>query len=285
MSETQGTTILSRRFPAKRAFVTGAASGLGRAIALELAGAGWRLGILDLSAERLGEVERALRDAGATTHAYAGDVVQEAFVAQSVEDFARRVGGLDLMVNNAGVAVAGTVETTPVSDWRWITEINLLGVVWGCRAAVPVMRTAGAGLVLNVASAAGFAASPQMSAYNATKAAVISLSETLAAELQGSGVQASVAMPGFFRTRLLDSMRAPPEESAMARRLMTNSSHDAGAAAQAILTAAARGDLHIVWPREYRLAWRLKRLFPGWFVRRVAQLRERQLASANPPPE
>jgi NAD(P)-dependent dehydrogenase (short-subunit alcohol dehydrogenase family) len=284
MTETQGVTILSRRFPAKRAFVTGAASGLGRAIALELAGAGWRLGILDVSAERLAEVERALRAAGATTHAYAGDVVQEGFVAQSVADFAQRAGGLDLMVNNAGVAVAGALETTPVSDWRWITDINLLGVVWGCQAAVPVMRAARAGLVLNVASAAGFAAGPQMSAYNATKAAVISLSETLAAELQGSGVQASVAMPGFFRTRLLDSMRAPPEESALAQRIMTSSSHDASAAARAILTAAARGDLHIVWPREYRLVWRLKRLFPRWFVRRVAQLRERQLARANPPP-
>jgi len=284
MSETQSVTILSRRFPAKRAFVTGAASGLGRAIALELAGAGWRLGLLDLSAERLGAVERTLGDAGATMHAYAGDVGQEGFVAQSVEDFVRRVGGLDLMVNNAGVAVAGAVETTPASDWRWITDINLLGVVWGCQAAVPVMRAAGAGLVLNVASAAGFAAGPQMSAYNATKAAVISLSETLAAELEGSGVQASVAMPGFFRTQLLESMRAPPQESAMAQRLMTNSSHDAGAAARAILAAAARGELHIVWPREYRLGWRLKRLFPGWFVRRVAQLRDRQLARANPPP-
>lgn len=284
MNQTQSVTILSRRLPEKRAFVTGAASGLGRAIALELAGAGWRLGLLDLSAERLGAVERTLRDAGATTHAYAGDVGQEGFVAQSVEDFVRRVGGLDLMVNNAGVAVAGAVETTPASDWRWITDINLLGVVWGCQAAVPVMRAAGAGLVLNVASAAGFAAGPQMSAYNATKAAVISLSETLAAELEGSGVQASVAMPGFFRTRLLDSMRAPPQESAMAQRLMTNSSHDAGAAARAILAAAARGDLYIVWPREYRLVWRLKRLFPGWFVRRVAQLRERQLAREDRPP-
>jgi short-subunit dehydrogenase len=138
--------------------------------------------------------------------------------------------------------------------------------------------------VLNVASAAGFAAGPQMSAYNATKAAVIALSETLAAELEGSGVQASVAMPGFFSTRLVDGMRAPPQESAMAQRLMANSGHDATEAARAILAAAARRDLHIVWPREYRLAWRLKRLFPGWFVRRVAQLRGRQLARANPPP-
>jgi NAD(P)-dependent dehydrogenase (short-subunit alcohol dehydrogenase family) len=95
-------------------------------------------------------------------------------------------------------------------------EINLLGVVNGCRAAVPLMRRQGSGVILNIASSAGFAAAPQMGACNASKAGVIALTETLAAELDGSGVQVSVAMPGFFRTGLLETMRAPAEESAMA---------------------------------------------------------------------
>ena len=137
--------------------------------------------------------------------------------------------------------------------------------------------------MLNVASAAGFAAGPQMAAYNATKSAVISLSETLAAELLGTGIQVSVAMPGFFSTHLLKTMRAPPEASAAAHSLMDRSSHDATAAARALLQAAAEEKLHIVWPREYRLAWRLKRLFPAWFVRRIAKLRDMQPAAANPP--
>jgi len=276
MSETQAVTILSRRFPGKRAFITGAASGLGRAIATELAAAGWQLGLLDVSAPRLAEAEAALRALGATPHTYAGDVVDEAFVAALVGDFVHRAGGLDIMVNNAGVAAAGPVETTPPSDWRWITGINLFGVVWGCQAAVPHLRAAGTGLVLNVASSAGFAAAPQMSAYNATKAAVISLTETLAAELEGTGIQASVAMPGFFSTHLLATMRAPDEQRAMAQRIMQSSGVDATSAARAILAAAARGRLHIVWPDKYRLAWRLKRLFPAWFVRRVAKMRDRR---------
>ena len=283
MSETQAVTILSRRFPGKRAFITGAASGLGRAIATELAAAGWQLGLLDVSAPRLAEAAAALQAAGATSHTYAGDVADEAFVAASVRDFVRHAGGLDVMVNNAGVAAAGPVETTPPSDWRWITDINLFGVVWGCQAAVPHLRAAGSGLVLNVASSAGFAAAPQMSAYNATKAAVISLTETLAAELDGTGVQASVAMPGFFSTHLLATMRAPNEQRAMAQRIMQSSGEDATSAARAILGAAAGGRLHIVWPGKYRLAWRLKRLFPAWFVRRVAQMRDRSLPGANPP--
>lgn len=283
MSETQAVTILSRRFPGKRAFITGAGSGLGRAIATELAAAGWQLGLLDVSAPRLAAAEAALSAAGATPHTYAGDVADEAFVATSVGDFVRRAGGLDVMVNNAGVAAAGPVESTPPSDWRWITGINLFGVVWGCQAAVPHLRSAGTGLVLNVASSAGFAAAPQMSAYNATKAAVISLTETLAAELEGTGIQASVAMPGFFSTHLLATMRAPDEQRAMAHRIMQSSGEDATSAARAILGAAASGRLHIVWPDKYRLAWRLKRLFPAWFVRRIARLRDRRLPGANPP--
>jgi NAD(P)-dependent dehydrogenase (short-subunit alcohol dehydrogenase family) len=283
MSETQAVTILSRRFPGKRAFITGAGSGLGRAIATELAAAGWQLGLLDVSPPRLAATEAALQAAGATPHTYAGDVADEAFVATSVGDFVRRAGGLDVMVNNAGVAAAGPVETTPPSDWRWITDINLFGVVWGCQAAVPHLRAAGSGLVLNVASSAGFAAAPQMSAYNATKAAVISLTETLAAELEGTGIQASVAMPGFFSTHLLATMRAPNEQRAMAQRIMQSSGEDATSAARAILRAVASGRLHIVWPGKYRLAWRLKRLFPAWFVRRVAKMRDRSLPGANPP--
>lgn len=283
MSQSQAVTILSRRFSAKRAFITGAASGLGRAMALELAGGGWQLGLLDLSADGLAEAGVELRAAGATIASYAGDVTDEAFVRAAVADFVQHAGGLDVMINNAGVAVAGPLEGTPAADWRWIVDINLLGVAWGCRAAVPHLRAAGSGLVLNVASSAGFASAPQMSAYNATKAAVIALSETLAAELDGTAVQASVAMPGFFSTHLLDSMRAPAEQRAMARRLMQGSGQDAAGAARAILGAAADGALHIVWPGRYRLAWRLKRLFPAWFVRRVARLGDRQLPGAGPP--
>lgn len=284
MSESTATTILSRRLPAKRAFITGAASGLGRATALELARSGWRLGLLDRSRERLDEAERELRAAGAETRAYAGDVADEPFVSASVRDFASYAGGLDLMMNNAGVAVAGPLEETPTEDWRWIVDINLLGVAWGCRAALPLMRAQRSGLLLNVASAAGFASAPQMASYNATKSAVIAISETLAAELDGTGIQVSVAMPGFFSTHLLDTMRAPAGAAGTARRLMDSSSHDATAAARALLQAAADGKLHIVWPKEYRLAWRLKRLFPAWFVRRVAKLRGAEPAQASPPP-
>jgi NAD(P)-dependent dehydrogenase (short-subunit alcohol dehydrogenase family) len=285
MTATSAATLLSRRFPAKRAFITGAASGLGLAIAGQLAREGWTLGLLDLSAGRLEQAVAHLRQSGAhDVDVYPGDVASPTTVEGAVGGFAGRHDGLDLLVNNAGVAVAGAVEATPVEDWRWIVDINLLGVVWGCRAALPVLKRQGRGLVLNIASSAGFAAAPQMAAYNATKAGVIALSETLVAELAGTGVQVSVAMPGFFRTHLLDDMRGPPEESRLAHQLMDHSGHDPDEAATALLGAAAAGRTWIVWPAEYRLAWLLKRWFPRWFLRRVQAFRDAQLRRAGRSP-
>lgn len=287
MTQPSPATLLSRRFPAKRAFVTGAASGLGLAFARLLARDGWLLGLLDVSADGLDTAAATLQVLGARdVTGYCGDVADAVFVAQSLQSFAAaRSGGLDLLVNNAGVAVAGGIDATPVQDWEWIVRINLLGVVWGCRVAVPMLRTQPqGGLILNVASSAGFAAAPQMAAYNSTKAGVIALSETLVGELAGSGIQVSVAMPGFFRTHLLDHMRAPAAEGRLAHQLMDHARYDADAAALALLGAAARGDTYIVWPREYRLAWRLKRWFPRWFLKRVQAFRDGQLRRADRSP-
>jgi short-subunit dehydrogenase len=179
------------------------------------------------------------------------------------------------MVNNAGVAVAGRVAVAPLADWRHVLEVNVLGVALGCRLALPHLARAGRGLVVNVASAAAFAAAPQMAPYNASKAAVVALTETLAAELAGSGVGAMVVMPGFVPTRLLESMRAPPEEAALAHRVMAASTLSAERATAMILAAAARGRLYAVLPPGYALLWRFKRFFPGLFVRLVAGLRAR----------
>ena len=282
MANTSPATLLSRRFPSKRAFITGGASGLGLAMAQLLARDGWTLGVLDLDREALERAVTQLRTSGAANvTAYPGDVAAHEFVAASITGFSQANQGLDVMVNNAGVAVAGAVEATPVDDWNWIVGINLLGVVWGCRTALPAMKRQGSGLIFNIASSAGFAAAPQMSAYNATKAGVIALSETLASELAGTGLQVSCAMPGFFRTHLLDHMRAPPEENRLAHRIMDNSGHDPDEAALALLGAAAAGELYVVWPPEYRWAWRLKRWFPRWFLKRVQSFRDAQARKAD----
>ncbi len=274
-------TRLGQRYPGKRALITGAASGLGLALATAFHAAGWRIGLVDISLERLAELSETLGSQGGPANTYAGDVADEEFLAGAARDFARIHGGLDLMINNAGVAVAGAAEATPPDDWRWIVDINLLGVVWGCRAAIPIMREQQSGVILNIASSAGFAAAPQMAAYNVTKSGVISLSETLAGELYGSGVRVSVAMPGFFRTSLLNEMRAPSAETEMARRLMQGSGKDADDAAQALLRGLDRRQLYIVWPFEYRLLWHLKRFLPMTFLRLTQKLRQNKFPEAD----
>lgn len=282
MKQQPGLLRLAARFPLKRALITGGASGLGLAAAEWLARDGWRLALLDRDAARLGEAARQLSELGASDVAtYVVDVTDELSLRSAVDDFAGAHGGLDLALNSAGVAVAGRFLETPPEDWDWIWRINVQGVAASCRAELPHMLAAGGGLVINVASAAGFVSGADMSAYNASKAAVIALSETLDQEHRGDGIQAVAAMPGFFRTRLLEHARAPSSALHTARKIMHMSNLEAGPVALEILSRAARGQRHVALPREYRFLWRFKRLAPGAFQRFMIRFREKKEAEAR----
>lgn len=269
---------LDSRFPNKRALITGGASGLGLAAAEVLAARRWHLALLDRDERGLASAAEALRDIGSPhCEAFTVDTTDDAAVKYAVDAFAGRLGGLDLALNAAGVAVAGELAETPAADWRWILDINVLGVVHCCRAEAPHMVAAGRGLIVNVASAAAFICAFRMGAYNASKAAVVALSETLSQELAADGVEVAVAMPGFFRTRLMEHARAPADARAFAERLMDRARIDAGAVATEILARAAGGALHIVLPARYRWMWRFKRLAPRGFTRWIAGHRRRRL--------
>lgn len=261
---------LGTRLPHKRAFITGAGSGLGLALATNLARDGWTIGRLERDAARLADTHAALVAAGAKLHDYTGDVTDEASFAAAVEGFAAAAGGIDVMINNAGVVVSGLIEATPAADWRWILDINVTAVATGCRLAMPHLRAApDGGAVINIASAAGFVAPPRMGAYNASKAAVIALTESLAAELGGTRITATAVMPTFFPTRLLDDARMPAREAKTARRWMDRSKYSAEACAEDLLAAAARGQVHAPLPADSRWLWRLKRAMPTFILRRL----------------
>jgi short-subunit dehydrogenase len=273
---------LDARFPNRRAVITGGASGLGLAAAELLAARGWRLALLDRDEPRLASATEALRALGSPySEGYAVDTTDEMAVKVVVDTFAGRLGGLDLAFNSAGVAAAGSVYETPSADWRWILEINVLGVVHSCRAEAPHMVAAGCGLIVNVASAAAFMSAATMGAYNASKAAVVALSETLHHELVADGVQVAVAMPGFFRTRLMEHARAPADARAFAERLMDRSNMTAGDVAGEILARAAAGEVHLVLPATYRWLWRFKRLAPRSFMRWLARQRWRRSSQGD----
>ena len=278
-------TPLTAVLGGKRAFITGGGSGLGLAFSELLARDGWTLGLLDRDAARLAAAATQLQAQGAReVLAYVADVTDETAFGAAIAGFAERVGGLELMINNAGVAVAGDVETTPAADWRWALEINVLGVAIGCRAALPYLKAAPAACLLNIASAAAFASAPSMSAYNASKAAVVALSETLFQELEATNVHVAVAMPGFFPTRLLEEARAPAAALGSARKLKNSSSYSAARAAADMLAACAARRLYIVLPSNYVNLWRFKRFLPMQFMRFVLRTRRRALARRRSAP-
>ena len=275
---------LARRFPSRRAFITGASSGLGLELARALGDDGWTLGLFDRNVERLAHVEEELCGKGLTALAYPGDVINADELTVAVNSFAATHDGLDVMVNNAGVAGSGTLMEVSLEDWRWIVDINFMGVVHGARAAIPHLQRNGSGLLINVASAAAFASAPGMISYNATKAAVLSLSETLSGELAASSTQVSVVMPTFVPTNLIESFRGPAEARASATQALRDSKYLATDAARDILLQAGEGRLYIVLPASARMLWRLKRWAPRFFLRRVLALREKMRAGqANPP--
>lgn len=263
------------RFPDRpRAAVTGAGSGFGRAVALNLAARRGRLVLSDIDEEGLAETaERAQREGAEEVRTIRCDVRDpgqlEAQAALADEAF----DGTDILVNNAGVAVSGAVGDVPLDDWRWQIEINLFGVIHGCHAFVPRMRAAKRGFVLNVASSAGLLCTPLMGPYNVTKAGVIALSETLYGELAGTGVTVSALCPTFFRTNIHKSARSSTDAlGAQAERLVTHAKWSAEEVAEIALRGLERGELYIVPQADGKVLWRAKRIFGQGFYGLMGQI-------------
>ena len=260
----------------KRVFITGGASGLGQALATHYAGQGWRVLIGDLDLERCADTLGQLRAMSPASDAVACDVTREADLQSAADWLQQRWGGVDVVINNAGVAQMGGIDAASEADWQWIVDINLLGVVRGCRIFTPMLRAQGGGRLVNIASMAGLVHMPHASAYNATKAAVVALSETLHLELEADHIGVSVVCPAFFRTALAQNMRASdPGLEVITKRLVERARIGADEIARQIFEGVQRGDTHILTHPEARRAWWLKRVLPyGIYLK----LMRRQLA-------
>jgi len=193
----------------KVALVTGGGSGLGLALAraLGLRGATVVLADRDLSAAQ--NAARALQELGIAADHLSCDVASAQQVNEVVGEVMTRHGDIDILINNAGVALGGTSGEINLEDWRWIVDINLMGVVHGVEAVVPFMRKTG-GYILNVASLAGMHANPDMGPYNATKFAVVGYSEGLQQELAGANIGVSVLCPAWIKTDIHRSALQKP---------------------------------------------------------------------------
>jgi NAD(P)-dependent dehydrogenase (short-subunit alcohol dehydrogenase family) len=196
----------------KVAVVTGAASGIGLALATRLAADGMRLVLGDVEAPALDAATSALRDGGAEVEAHVTDVSIAADVDALADAAMSRFGGLHLAVNNAGVSGGGLSWEIPLETWDWILGVNLRGVIHGIRAFVPRIIESGGGHIVNTASMAGLTSPPFMGPYNVSKHGVVTLSETLYQELllTHPEVGVTVVCPGWVRTRIHEADRNRP---------------------------------------------------------------------------
>lgn len=250
-----------------RVYLSGGATGLGRALALLLAERQARILIADVNLEEAERTAQDVRERGGEAVVRRCDVTKADEIEAAAQDIEERWGGVDLVVNNAGVAAAGVMGKLALADWQWIVGVNLWGVVHGCHVFAPRLAAQKSGFVLNVASAAGFASLPQMSAYNVTKAGVIALSETLYAELGEHGVQVSVLCPTFFHSGLMRTFRSPDDRSRRrAEAFFARSKVTSDDVARAALAGLERGQPHIVPQLDGRFVWAMKRLLPAGYL-------------------
>ena len=225
-----------------KVLVTGAASGLG---------------------EALTSAFRKRRDEVLATDMKGGDLTLD---VTSDEDWAAALvwvrehwGRLDILVNNAGVAGGGRVELCTMDEWRWITEINLFGVVRGTKTFTPLLKEQRSGHIVNVASLAGLVHPAGLGSYNAVKAAVVAFTETVGHELAQYGVTASAVCPSYFRSHLADSMRGTDEQvGSVFGSLVATSPITADDIAAAVLEGIEKGEDVIVPDEPARMAFHLK---------------------------
>jgi len=258
-----------------RAVVTGAGSGIGAAFAIELAHRGGRVVCSDVDEVAAARTVDVITDNGGEAFAIPCDVsrlddVRE-LAAQSQSWFG---AAPTLVINNAGVGSGGApIGELPIEDWQWVLSINLWGPIHGCHVFAPILRSAEPSNIprgiINVASAAAFGAAPGMAAYNVSKAGALSLSETLAAELSGSGVRVTALCPTFVKTNILESGRISTETNQLAHKIMRWTGVSAEKVARTCLDAHDRGDLYCMPQLEAKIGWSIKRLVPGTYTRAI----------------
>ncbi len=265
---------MGRRTKNADAVVTGAGSGIGRSFATEIARRGGRVVCADLDESTAKETVTTIEAAGGEAIAVACDVSDLAQV-EALRDTA--VDWLDrppsLVVNNAGIGAGGKlVGEAALADWQRTLGVNLWGVIHGCHVFTPLLRERGHGGIVNVASAAGFTAAPRMAAYNVSKAGVVSLSETLAAELAGTGIAVTVLCPTFVKTNIFDGELIEPGAAGIARRIARVAGFSSDRVARTTLDAHDKGRLYVVPQLDAQLLWRTKRLLPAPYTRAAGLL-------------
>jgi NAD(P)-dependent dehydrogenase (short-subunit alcohol dehydrogenase family) len=263
-------------FTGKVAVITGAGSGIGRALAQQLAGRGARLALSDVNATGLEETLRSL-PAATAARGYALDVSNRQAVFAHADDVQRDFGTAHVVINNAGATMIGTIEHMTVDEIEWQLGINLWGVIYGTKAFLPMMLAQSEGCIINISSVFGLVGYPAQGAYNISKFGVRGLTECLWSELEGTGVRAVCAHPGGIKTNIEKAGRrcaASGEEEArfavLADKLLQTTADECAAD---IIGGVERGKQRIITGNRSTTLFWLSRLMPNGYpaiLKRVA---------------
>lgn len=252
-----------------RAVVTGAGSGIGAAIALELAARGSAVVCADIKLAGAQQTAGQIGEQGGDALAVACDVRKreeiEALAGKAQDYFAARP---TLIVNNAGIGVGGlAADQLSLEDWQQTIDTNLWSVIHGCHIFVPLLRAEKNAGVLNIASAASFSAAPTMASYNVSKAGVLALTETLHAELKGAGIHVTAVCPTFVKTAIVEQGRISNSSKDLATRAMRVTGVSAQSVARKALGGLERNELYVLPQLDARLIWHFKRHLPRSYSR------------------
>jgi NAD(P)-dependent dehydrogenase (short-subunit alcohol dehydrogenase family) len=269
--------------PRRTAIVTGAASGLGRALSVRLARDGWVIALADINSDGASETQQLVEAAGGKAFFEPLDITRLDQWHLVYDSLRERWDHLDLLVNNAGIGGSGEVGRFSLESWRQLLEVNLFGGVMGCHTMVKWLKANPRGAhLINTASFAAMASAPSMAAYNVAKAGMIALSETLYAELRRHSVGVTVVCPLFFRTNLLANWPCTTEAERRAAEFYTeHAGFTVEDVAEAAVRAMHRRRLYVVLGRKARWYWRLKRLMPQTFLNLIANKYTRWVASSD----
>lgn len=268
-----------RIFSNATAIITGGASGIGRAIAEQLAMRGCDVVLADIQIEYAQKVASDIRNSGGKANAVEVDVTNFSALEQIVQETVQRTGRLDYMFNNAGISIVGDVCQYNIEDWNYILDVNLRGVINGVQATYNLMTTQGFGHIVNTASLAGITSCPGIVSYSTTKHAVVGLSTSLRGEARGRGIRVSVLCPGFVRTPILDNggkygktlVKLSAEQQKLISEMIDKfKPMDPRLFARKALNCVAKNKAIIVLPKSYQVFWWINRLFPslGMFLGR-----------------
>ncbi len=269
---------LEARFPEKRILITGATTGFGEALAYQLAARGWRVAVTGRKLDAVKRTAKKVNELGGTGMGLKLEV-REKDQWEVVRDTLEKAwGGIDILVNNAGVADANKFDNMDDAAWDSLMSTNLDGVIYGCRTYVPDMSKNRSGYILNVASAAGLLAMPEMANYNVSKAGVVGLSETLYTELSRFNIGVTVLCPSGFKSSLADKAARDGRsiaESPTGRAVkadMDKGKHTSETVAAFAIKEMEKGNLYSIPQREFEFVWMLKRLMPNTFYKTVGWL-------------